>query len=184
MPEDKPRLSLSKQAIFGDETHRGKKIVLGIDPGLASVGYGVVAEENGQLFHLAHGCVTTQAGSPSQERLEIIYDALSNLFTLYAPSFGATESLYFFRNVSSALPVAEARGIIKLAFQKFHVPLSEYTPNEIKKAVCGTSRADKKQVQEMVRLLVGLSDIPKPDHAADALAAAICGIHRNVLQSM
>lgn len=154
-----------------------EKIVLGIDPGLASVGYGLVAESGGQLRHIAHGCIVTQAGSPSGERLKIIYNEISSLITLYKPDLGGIEDLYFFRNVSSALPVAEARGVIKLAFAVAGIPLAEFTPNEIKKAVTGTARADKVQVQEMVRILLGLDVIPSPDHAADALAAGICRMH-------
>jgi crossover junction endodeoxyribonuclease RuvC len=154
-----------------------EKIVLGIDPGLASVGYGLVAESGGQLRHMAHGCIVTRAGTPSGERLKIIYNAISSLIALHTPDSGGIEELFFFRNVSSALPVAEAKGIIKLAFAVAGVPLAEFTPNEIKKAVTGTARADKAQVQEMVRLLLGLDAIPSPDHAADALAAAICRMH-------
>ena len=154
-----------------------EKVVLGIDPGLASVGYGLVAESGGQLRHLAHGCIVTQAGTPSGERLKIIYNEVSSLIALYKPDLGGIEDLYFFRNVSSALPVAEARGIIKLAFAIAAVPLAEFTPNEIKKAVTGTARADKTLVQEMVRILLGLDAIPSPDHASDALAAAICRMH-------
>jgi len=153
------------------------KIVLGIDPGLASVGYGLVSESGGRLSHLAHGCILTLAGTPSGERLKVIYDEIASLISLYKPDLGGVEDLYFFRNVSSALPVAEARGVIKLAFAASGVPLAEFTPNEIKKAVTGTARADTALVQEMVRVLLGLDAIPSPDHASDALAAAICRLH-------
>ena len=153
------------------------RIVIGIDPGLASLGYGVVSESNGQLHHLAHGCISTSPRTPSGERLLQIYEALKALIETYGPSCGGVEDLYFFRNVSSALPVAEARGVIKLAFTQGGVPFVEFTPNAIKKSVTGSARADKAQVQEMVRLLLGLNAVPKPDHAADALAAAICRIH-------
>ncbi|MCX7026302.1 MAG: crossover junction endodeoxyribonuclease RuvC [Spirochaetes bacterium] len=153
------------------------RIVIGIDPGLASLGYGVVAETGGQIRYIAHGCIKTLAGTPSGERLKAIHEALSSLIQVYKPSCGGVEELYFFRNVTSALPVAEARGIIKLVFAQAGVPLAEFTPNAIKKSVTGSARADKLQVQEMVRILLGLEKIPKPDHAADALAAAICRIH-------
>ena len=156
---------------------REPRIVIGIDPGLASVGYGLVAESGGQLQYLAHGCITTSPGTPSGERLKIIFDSIIQLIDQYKPSCGGVEDLYFFRNVSSALPVAEARGVIKLAFTQGGVPFVEFTPNAIKKSVTGSARADKAQVQEMVRLLLGLNAVPKPDHAADALAAAICRIH-------
>lgn len=155
----------------------GKRIVIGIDPGLASVGYGVIRGSYGQLQHIAHGCITTSPELPSNQRLHTIYSEICSLLALYKPDAGGIEDLYFFRNVSSALPVAEARGVIKLAFFAAGVPLAEFSPNEIKKAVSGTSRADKGQVQDMVRLLLGLNEIPKPDHAADALAAAICRVH-------
>jgi crossover junction endodeoxyribonuclease RuvC len=168
---------LKTEVSMGLSALSSRKVVIGIDPGLASVGYGVVIEENGRLVHVVHGCITTDSSSPSELRLGMIYSEISKLLEEFTPTSGAIEALYFFRNVSSALPVAEARGVIKLAFHSFSVPLSEYSPNAIKKAVCGTARADKRQVQEMVRLLIGLETIPKPDHAADALAAAICGIH-------
>jgi crossover junction endodeoxyribonuclease RuvC len=153
------------------------RIVIGIDPGLASLGYGVVAESGGQLRHIAHGCISTSPKTPSGERLKQIHEALNALIETYRPSCGGVEDLYFFRNVTSALPVAEARGIIKLVFAQTGVPLAEFTPNAIKKSVTGSARADKLQVQEMVRILLGLEKIPSPDHAADALAAAICRIH-------
>ena len=155
------------------------RIVIGIDPGLASLGYGVVSESNGQLHHLAHGCISTSPRTPSGERLLQIYEALKALIETYGPSCGGVEDLYFFRNVTSALPVAEARGIIKLVFAQAGVPLAEFTPNAIKKAVTGSARADKLQVQEMVRFLLGLDKTPSPDHAADALAAAICRINHS-----
>jgi crossover junction endodeoxyribonuclease RuvC len=154
-----------------------ERIVIGIDPGLASVGYGIVAESGGTLRHIAHGCITTTPDQGSGDRLRIIHDRIMALIDEYSPVACGIEDLYFFKNVSSALPVAEARGVIKLAFSEKSVPLSEFTPNAIKKAVTGTARADKNQVQEMVRVLLGLDSIPKPDHAADALAAAICRMH-------
>ncbi|HEY9054932.1 MAG TPA: crossover junction endodeoxyribonuclease RuvC, partial [Rectinemataceae bacterium] len=147
-------------------------VVMGIDPGLASVGYGVLVFRNGQYFHLAHGCITTASNTPSALRLKTIFDSITRLIELYSPRAGGMEELYFFRNVSSALPVAEARGVIKLAFAHAGVPLAEFSPNAIKKAVTGSARADKASVQEMVRILLGLDSIPSPDHSADALAAA------------
>lgn len=156
------------------------RVVVGIDPGLASVGWGVVRQAGSALARLDHGCITTEAGLPMHERLEAIYRAVRSLLQTWKPQSGGTESLFFFRNVSSALPVAEARGVIRLAFAHEGVPLREFTPNDIKKSVTGSARADKAQVQEMVRILLGLDKVPKPDHAADALAAAICSIHHEV----
>ncbi|TXT45208.1 MAG: Holliday junction resolvase RuvC [Spirochaetes bacterium] len=155
----------------------GRRVVIGIDPGLASLGYGIIALDGGRLSHIAHGCITTSSDQESGERLDHIYTQIRSIIHLYKPGLGGVEDLYFFRNVSSALPVAEARGIIKLAFRHAGVPLAEFSPNAIKKSVAGTARADKEQVQEMVRILLGLAEAPKPDHAADALAAAICRIH-------
>lgn len=154
-----------------------ERIVIGIDPGLASVGYGVVGESGGALRHIAHGCISTTPDQASGDRLQIIHDRILALIDEFKPVACGIEDLYFFKNVSSALPVAEARGVIKLAFAEKSIPLSEFTPNAIKKAVTGTARADKNQVQEMVRVLLGLDATPKPDHAADALAAAICRMH-------
>lgn len=158
----------------GDPTER---IVVGVDPGLASVGWGVVRESRGAIARLDHGCIVTRADLPTAERLDLIYRGIRELLAAWKPQSGGTETLFFFRNVSSALPVAEARGVIRLAFAHEGVPLAEFTPNDIKKSVTGSARADKAQVQEMVRILLGLSDLPKPDHAADALAAAICRLH-------
>ncbi len=156
---------------------RSGRIIIGIDPGLASLGYGLIVDSGGQMKHIAHGCITTSSKDPSEVRLSAIFSEISALLLRYRPSIGGMEDLFFFRNVSSALPVAEARGVIKLAFTQSGVPLAEFSPNAIKKAVTGSARADKLQVQEMVRILLGLDAIPKPDHAADALAAAICRLN-------
>lgn len=158
-------------------TEEPGRIILGIDPGLASVGFGVIREVSGRLVHVDHGTIQTGADQPTQERLFAIYSAILALIDVHRPSAGGIEGLFFFRNVSSALPVAEACGVIKLAFRQKAIDLSEFSPNDIKKAVSGTARAEKKQVQEMVKMLLGLAEIPKPDHAADALAAAICRSH-------
>jgi crossover junction endodeoxyribonuclease RuvC len=147
---------------------------MGIDPGLASVGYGILESRGGRLRYLCHGCVTTQKEEALGRRLLAIFSAMSDLVETWEPAAASMESLYFWKNVSSALPVAEAKGVIRLAFARACVPLSEYSPTAIKQAVSGSARADKDQVQEMVRLILGLAEIPKPDHAADALAAAIC----------
>jgi len=126
------------------------------------------------MRHLGHGCFETSSSLPIGERLAAIYDRIAELIGEWKPGAAALESLFFWKNVSSALPVAEAKGVIRLAFVRSGVPLEEYSPTAIKQAVCGSSRAEKDQVQEMVRLLLGMSSPPRPDHAADALAAAIC----------
>ncbi len=164
---------MNRPAKAGAET-----LIVGIDPGLASLGYGVIAlGRGGKLRHVCHGCIRTASSDPSELRLQQIYSGIQEILATYNPAYGGIEDLYFFRNVTSALPVAEARGIIKLAFHQASVPLAEFTPNAIKKAVTGTARAEKGQVQEMVRILLGLEEAPKPDHAADALAAAVCRAH-------
>lgn len=152
-------------------------LAIGIDPGLASVGYGLVRAEEGRLNLIAHGCIQTESSEPMGKRLAYIFHEIEQLLRQYTPDVGGIEGLYFFRNVTSALPVAEGRGVIRLAFEEAHIELLEHTPNAIKKSVTGSARADKAQVQEMVKILLGMPEIPKPDHAADALAAAICTLH-------
>lgn len=148
--------------------------IIGIDPGLASVGYGILESTGGRLVHVDHGCIVTTKDTPTGERLLAIFSRISELIEEWKPATAGMESLYFWKNVSSALPVAEAKGVIRLAFAKAGIELVEYSPTAIKQAVSGSARAEKEQVQEMVRIILGLADIPKPDHAADALAAGIC----------
>lgn len=130
-----------------------------------------------RLAYVAHGCISTKASLPRPERLLLIYRSLRAVLDEYAPSEAGMESLYFAKNVSSALPVAEARGVLCLALAERGLDLREYDPSAIKKAVVGTGAADKGQVQEMVRILLGLAEVPRPDHAADALGAAVCRAH-------
>jgi crossover junction endodeoxyribonuclease RuvC len=156
---------------------RSSIVAMGIDPGIAAVGYGLVSAVEGKLNLIAHGCIQTESSEPMGKRLAYIFHEIEKLLRQYAPDVGGIEELYFFRNVSSALPVAEARGVIRFAFEEAHIELMEYSPNAIKKSVTGSARADKNQVQEMVKMLLGMPQIPKPDHAADALAAAICTLH-------
>jgi crossover junction endodeoxyribonuclease RuvC len=151
--------------------------ILGIDPGLSAVGWGLVEIGGNQIRHIAHGCIETKADSPRAERLFFVYTAIREVLAAYKPAESVMETLYFARNVSSALPVAEARGVLSMALAEWGLPVREFTPNAIKQAVTGVARANKVQVQEMVRIILGLEDIPKPDHAADALASAICSAH-------
>jgi crossover junction endodeoxyribonuclease RuvC len=155
--------------------------IIGVDPGLASTGWGVVEYTRGRLCYIAHGCIETTTGESRGERLRIIHKAFLKILKTYDPSEAAMESLYFGKNISSAMSVAEARGVLLLALTVQRLPIRELTPNAIKQAVVGVSRAEKKQIQEMVRLILGLKEIPKPDHAADALAAAICAAHMGSL---
>lgn len=152
---------------------------MGIDPGLASLGWGIVEARDGRILHLAHGIVETAAGEGMDRRLLAIAFAIEGLVDEWKPSTVGMENLFFWKNVSSAFPVAEARGAIRLTLARAGVEVVDFSPTAIKQAVVGTSRAEKRQVQEMVKLLLGLSDIPKPDHAADALAAAICRYHNS-----
>jgi crossover junction endodeoxyribonuclease RuvC len=151
--------------------------ILGVDPGLTAVGWGLVEIAGNRVRHIAHGCIETKADRPQAERLFSIYTAFRDVLTAWLPVESAMEKLYFARNVSSALPVAEARGVLCMALAEQGLPVREFSPNAIKQAVTGTARADKAQVQEMVRLLLALDRIPRPDHAADALASAICAAH-------
>ncbi len=152
-------------------------LILGIDPGLADAGWGLVNHDGLRGRHVAHGVIRTNSKMPPAERLQSLYRGLCSVIDEYRPDCAGIETLYFARNVKSALPVAEARGVLILALAESGLPVFEYTPLQIKQAVVGNGRAEKKQVQMMVSLLLKLSEPPKPDHAADALAAAICHAH-------
>jgi crossover junction endodeoxyribonuclease RuvC len=149
-------------------------IYLGIDPGLAHTGVGIVQSQGQSIRHLHHSVIETKAGSPQALRLLAIKEALEDLLGEFSPQAASVETLYFAKNVGSALPVSEARGAVLLTLADLGIPVFEYTPLVIKQTVVGVGRAEKAQVQEMVRLILGLQEVPRPDHAADALAAAIC----------
>jgi crossover junction endodeoxyribonuclease RuvC len=149
-------------------------IVLGIDPGLASTGYGVVASREGRLAALAGGVIETRAGVPQERRLADIHAEIEELLTAHQPVAVALEQLYFGQNVRTAFAVGHARGVVMLAAAQHGLACSGYTPQQVKGAVCGDGRAPKDQVARMVKTLLGLAADPHPDHAADALAVAIC----------
>jgi len=151
--------------------------VLGLDPGLASTGWGVLDACPGRILYVAHGCITTHSSMPMGDRLLHIHEKLREILDLYRPVEGAMEALYFAKNVTSALAVSEAKGVLRLSCRQSGVVLAEYGPGAIKQSLAGQGRADKAQVQEFVRLVLGLPEIPRPDHAADALAAAVCHAH-------
>lgn len=153
-------------------------VILGIDPGLAHTGWGIVEERRGEVRCRAYGCIETSAGSGLSVRLRHIHDELSQVVGRYHPQEAAIESIYFGVNVRSAIPTAHARGAALVACSLCGVAVGEYTPMQIKQAVVGTGSADKDQVTYMVRSLLRLDHDPKPDHAADALACAIC--HANL----
>jgi crossover junction endodeoxyribonuclease RuvC len=152
-------------------------IVLGIDPGLANTGYGVVARRGGRLVALDGGCVQTPAGLAPELRLAAIHARVGELLDEHEPGAVALEELYFGANARSAFAVGQARGAVMLAAGQRGVPCSGYTPQQVKGAVCGTGRAPKDQVGRMVQALLALAEPPAPDHAADALAVAICHVN-------
>jgi len=147
---------------------------LGIDPGTAIMGWGLVDEQAGALQLVSYGALTTPAGMPQPERLVVLFAGLQELLRTHEPHAAAIEELFFSKNVTTALTVGQARGIALLALALSHVPIYEYKPMVVKQAVTGYGGADKKQMQEMVRITLQLDRIPKPDDAADALAIAIC----------
>jgi crossover junction endodeoxyribonuclease RuvC len=149
-------------------------IVLGIDPGLANTGYGVVARRDGRLAALDGGVIATPPGAPLVRRLAALHDAIRALLDAHRPDAVALEALYFGRNAQSAFAVGQARGVVLLAAGQAGVGCADYTPQEVKGAVCGSGRAGKEQVGRMVQALLALPRAPTPDHAADALAVAIC----------
>lgn len=150
------------------------KRVLGIDPGIADTGFGIIDVSGSRFGHVHHGTIRTSPDLATGQRLAIIFDAIMELTSTYQPDAAAVECLYFAKNTSSALPVAQARGVVLLALHRFGISAQEYTPQSIKQALVGYGKADKRQVQEMVRVVLGMTGIPRPDHAADALAAAVC----------
>lgn len=146
--------------------------ILGIDPGTGLLGFGVI--ETGRKPTLVDaGVIRTKVHQPESERLLIIYDGLQEIIAATKPQLVSVEKLFFARNVTTAMSVAQARGVVLLVAQQHGLPIFEYTPMQIKQSLTGYGKADKKQMQEMVRLLLNLKEIPKPDDAADALAAAL-----------
>ena len=153
-------------------------IALGIDPGTATTGYGIVrGAPDGRLFEICHGTIRTDSKTPHPQRLKEIYDSLAILIEQYKPEAIAVEKLFFNKNVSTALSVGQARGTVILTGVLAGLDVSEYTPIQVKNAVVGYGRAEKIQVQQMVKVLLGMAEIPRPDDAADALAVAICHLH-------
>ncbi len=160
-------------------------LVLGIDPGTATTGYGLIREAaDGSLQAVSYGAILTPADMPMPDRLVSLYEQLDQVILLHRPDSSAVEKLFFQKNVKTALSVGQGRGVVLLALAQAKLPIAEYTPLEIKQAVTGYGGADKQQMQEMVRLLLGLEKRPKPDDAADALAVAICHLHSARLQNL
>lgn len=149
-------------------------IIAGIDPGTATTGYGIIKKVKSTLKCLDYGCITTNSGFSDGERLKKINNELNKLIKKYKPKALAVENVYFFKNLKTAMPVSQAKGVVLLTAAKKKISVCEFTPLQIKMAMTGYGKADKKQIQKMVQSLLNLKNTPKPDDAADALAAAIC----------
>jgi crossover junction endodeoxyribonuclease RuvC len=153
-------------------------IVIGIDPGLARLGYGIIEVTKGEILPVCYGCIETSGKNlRTSERLLRIYTELGVLFETYTPGYLSLEKLFFTKNISSAIGVSEVRGVVLLLAEQRNVPIAEYTPNQVKQAITGSGRADKRQMQQMIKRLLRLNEIPTPDDAADALSIALCHIH-------
>lgn len=151
-----------------------EQVYLGIDPGIADTGFGVISEYNGKLTCLAYGSIKTAAGRPLNERLVDLHLNLVKIIERFKPDLVGVEELFFCNNAKTALIVGQARGVVLLTTKLHHLPLLEFSPLQVKQAVSTYGKADKLQVQRMVKMLLNLKEIPKPDDAADALAVAIC----------
>ncbi len=151
--------------------------ILGIDPGYAIVGYGVIDYQNTRFSVVDYGAILTEAGTPFNLRLEQIYDEACAVMQRWKPEAMAIEKLFYNTNAKTVIDVGQARGVLVLAAQKNGLDIAEYTPLQVKQSVVGYGRAEKKQVQEMTKLILNLEKIPKPDDTADALAIAICHAH-------
>ncbi len=154
-------------------------VILGIDPGYAIVGWGVIEYEHSRFRVLGYGAITTNADTPFPQRLESIYNDMCYVFEKYKPSVMSMEKLFYNSNQKTVIDVAQARGVITLCAQMHNKEIFEYTPLQVKQSVTGYGRAEKKQVMEMTRSILSLESVPKPDDTADALALAICHAHCN-----
>lgn len=176
-PEDCTDHRRSEERHPPPEEAVGPLVILGIDPGAATAGFGVVVLSKGKLAPAGYGAIRTPAGLPLPERLRQIYEDAHRLFERFQPDVVAVEQLFFSKNVTTAFSVGQARGVFLLCAAQRGVPVAEYAPHEVKLAVTGEGRAAKAQVAFMVRALLGLTETPRPDDAADALAIAICHAH-------
>ncbi len=151
--------------------------ILGLDPGYATIGYGIVDYDNFHFKTIAYGAIVTEANKPFYDRLSDIYDDINTIIDTYKPDCMSIEKLYFNTNTTTAINVAQARGVITLAANKQKIKIFEYTPLQVKQSITGYGRAEKRQVMEMVKSILQLNSVPKPDDTADALALAICHGH-------
>ena len=160
-------------------------LVIGIDPGTAITGYGLVREdETGKLIAVDYGVITTPSSMQMPDRLSVIYEELNTVLSKYKPHTSAVEKIFFSKNVKTAMSVGQARGVVLLSLAQTGIDIANYSPNEIKLSVTGYGGADKRQIQEMVKVLLELEEIPKPDDAADALAVAICHLQNVKFQKL
>lgn len=159
-------------------------IILGLDPGTATTGYGIIKIEGNQMIHIDHGCILTAASSPLHERLGQIAFEVRQLIAHHSPDRVAVEDLFFFKNVSTAITVAQARGVLLSIAAEHQLPVYSYTPLQVKQALTSYGRADKKQMQKMVALILGLSELPSPDDAADGLAIAVTCANSHTLETI
>jgi crossover junction endodeoxyribonuclease RuvC len=150
-------------------------IILGIDPGFARTGFGVIEEKNKNLRALDYGCLSTPANLSFEKRLKKICDGMTGLIKKYRPEVCAVEKIYFCKNTKTAIDVGQARGVVVLTATKRNLAIYEFTPLQVKQTITGYGKAEKQQIQKMVKILLNLKKIPKPDDASDALALAICG---------
>ena len=153
------------------------KIILGIDPGIADTGYGLIKDEGGKLTCLAYGSIRTKAGVDLTSRLLALNEELDGIIKRYKPDLAAIEQLFFNKNVRTALVVGQARGVALLTLKQNGLPVIDFTPAQVKRAVSAYGQAPKKQVQKMVQIILNLAALPQPDDAADALAIAICALN-------
>jgi crossover junction endodeoxyribonuclease RuvC len=158
--------------------------IIGIDPGIAIVGFGIIDKKGNQLIAKQYGSIQTKAHTREALRLKQVYDATKELLETYKPEVMGIEKLFFNRNVTTAFTVGQARGVILLAAEEANIPVYEYTPLQVKQAVVGYGQADKRQIQEMVKILLALPQIPKPDDVADALGVAITHAHAGHLSNL
>jgi len=154
------------------------KVILGIDPGLAFTGYGVIAVDGSSYRHLGHGVIGTSPQEDMGSRLVRLHLGLEEVLEAYRPQESSVELIYFAKNSKTAIPVAQARGVVLYTLAARGIPIAEYTPLQLKQALIGRGRAEKRQIQEMLKILFRLESVPAPDHAADALALAVC--HANI----
>lgn len=158
--------------------------IIGIDPGIATTGFGIIEKTGNKFAVLEYGAILTPAGQPLPKRLGILSNELRQLLSAFTPAVMAVEELFFNKNVKTAITVAHARGAILLNAETHGIPIIGYTPPQVKMAVSGYGKADKKQMQQMVKSLLNLNEVPKPDDVADALAVAICHAHSHKIHSL